>query len=103
MLEASRFGSCMREGTIVHELLHVIGLWHEHMREDRDQYIRINDQNIQKGYESQFRILPTSEAVTYGVPYDYLSIMHYEENAFAEPRTITITALDGKYQVIFEM
>ncbi|KHJ93545.1 astacin [Oesophagostomum dentatum] len=98
MLEASKLGSCMQVGTIVHELLHIIGLWHEHMREDRDKYVKIHTENIQKGYENQFAKLLTPDAVTHNVPYDYLSIMHYEGNAFANPRTITIEALDSKYQ-----
>ncbi|VDM66487.1 unnamed protein product [Strongylus vulgaris] len=41
--------SCIAEEVIIHELLHVIGLWHEHMREDRDQYITVLWDNVQKG------------------------------------------------------
>ncbi|KAJ1368227.1 hypothetical protein KIN20_029310, partial [Parelaphostrongylus tenuis] len=32
--------------TVQHELLHVIGLWHEHMRYDRDKYVKIHYENI---------------------------------------------------------
>ncbi|KAK6726492.1 hypothetical protein RB195_004675 [Necator americanus] len=89
---------CMKYDVVIHELLHVLGLWHEHMREDRDQYVKVHNENIKDGYQNQFgKILP-SDAYTYGVPYDYLSIMHYEKNAFAKPGTITLETLDGKYQ-----
>lgn len=37
------------KGTVLHELLHVLGFWHEHSRADRDNYIRIDWEAIQKG------------------------------------------------------
>ncbi|RCN43308.1 astacin [Ancylostoma caninum] len=97
MLEASRIGSCIQPEVVIHELLHVIGLWHEHMREDRDKYIKVHYENIQKGYENQFAKVLSPDAVTYGVPYDYLSIMHYEKTAFANPRTLSMEPLNPKY------
>lgn len=36
-------------GTILHELLHVLGFLGEHMRKDRNIYISIIDRNIQTG------------------------------------------------------
>ena len=40
-----RFG-CIDHGIIQHELLHTLGFYHEHMRSDRDQYVKINFDNI---------------------------------------------------------
>ncbi|CAJ0596131.1 unnamed protein product [Cylicocyclus nassatus] len=97
MLEASRMGSCMQEHTIIHELLHIVGLWHEHMREDRDKYIVVHWDNIQKGYQNQFAMVEKSDAVTYGLPYDYLSIMHYGKTAFANPRSISMEPMEKQY------
>ena len=35
-------------------LLHVLGMWHEQSRYNRDQYVRILWQNIAQGKEDQF-------------------------------------------------
>ncbi|KHJ93175.1 astacin [Oesophagostomum dentatum] len=95
-LESSKFGSCFDRGTLMRFLLHTVGLYGEQMREDRDKYIRVHDENIIDGYEHFFtKIL---DASSYGVPYDYLSIMHYGKNEYAKPGTITIETLDDRLQ-----
>lgn len=40
------FEVCATYGTIVHELLHVLGLWHEQSRADRDRYVRVVWNNV---------------------------------------------------------
>ncbi|KHJ94080.1 astacin [Oesophagostomum dentatum] len=95
-LESSKFGSCFDRGTLMRFLLHTVGLYGEQMREDRDKYIRVHDENIIDGYEHFFtKIL---DASSYRVPYDYLSIMHYGKNEYAKPGTITIETLDDRFQ-----
>lgn len=42
--------TCFRTiGHPIHEMLHTLGLYHEHMRPDRDKYITIIWENIKKG------------------------------------------------------
>lgn len=59
---------------IVHELMHALGFYHEHQRPDRENFVRINDGQIQPGWHSQFEIQPFATEVT---PYDFESVMHY--------------------------
>ena len=65
---------------IVHELMHVLGFWHEQSRTDRDDSVEIITQNIQGGKEHNFDIQLLSE--NYG-PYDFGSVMHYSACAFS--------------------
>lgn len=40
---------CYRKGTVVHEIAHALGFFHEQSREDRDSFVKINFENIQNG------------------------------------------------------
>ncbi|XP_055346097.1 uncharacterized protein LOC129593683 [Paramacrobiotus metropolitanus] len=73
---------CVREyGDIQHEVMHALGFYHEMSRSDRDAYITINYDNVAVGDTANFN---NSEGNTFGLPYDYTSIMHYPFNAFAK-------------------
>lgn len=48
-LQDSSSGTCMTFDTVVHELLHAVGLYHEQSRYDRDGYITVQYANIEPG------------------------------------------------------
>ena len=66
--------SCYNHADISHELLHGAGMFHEHNRLDRDDYIVIHENCIRQDKLIQFKKAP--QASTYG-SYDPASIMHY--------------------------
>ncbi|KAG8309061.1 hypothetical protein J6590_095015 [Homalodisca vitripennis] len=90
---------CMRHGVIMHELLHTLGLYHQQSASNRDQYVQINWQNIKEGHKRNFcKFLPSTTS-SFGVPYDYSSIMHYSSHAFSRNMQPTITPLKAGVQI----
>ncbi|XP_070581677.1 blastula protease 10-like [Ptychodera flava] len=83
---------CNYFGTIVHEIGHAIGFWHEQSRPDRDDYIVIHKENIVSGMEHNFEKYDTGRLETYHIPYDCDSIMHYGRKYFSKNREATISA-----------
>lgn len=94
-------GTCMNNREITHELLHTLGLHHEHNRADRDRYINIIVDNVQQEYRNQFAKVNPIHTTAYGVPYDYRSIMHYKKDSAARASgLITIETKNKAFQNI---
>ena len=64
---------CAHHGVIMHIFLHALGVEHEIVREDRDEFIKMLWGNIATGKEINFQKRKTN---THGVFYDIFSIMH---------------------------
>ena len=52
------------------------GATHEHMRWDRDGFVKILHQNLMPGAERNFDTKSGDAYSTFGTPFDYDSIMH---------------------------
>ncbi|MEP0960308.1 MAG: Dot/Icm T4SS effector Zinc-dependent metalloprotease LegP [Roseobacter sp.] len=78
-------------GATVHEIGHAFGLWHEQSREDRDNKIQVNWQNIEAGKEHNFN-QHIADGDDVGA-YDYGSIMHYGRFAFSKNGQPTIESI----------
>lgn len=61
-------------GNLCHEIIHALGLHHEHTRKDRDQYINVQWESIMPGRQKNFKM---KSGNTLNLPYDLNSIMHY--------------------------
>lgn len=72
---------CVNQRAVHHLMMHALGVGHEHTRMDRDSYITVNRNNIKSGFEEEF--YRVSNIPTYGVPYDYKSVMHFGEYTFS--------------------
>ncbi len=75
----------------LHEIGHLLGLWHEQSRSDRDLYVRIVWENIEERAQYNFD-KRTRQSVDYK-EYDYQSIMHYSPYAFSKNGKKTIEPL----------
>ena len=66
-----------KKGTVKHEMLHALGMFHEQARNDRDSFVSYmaNCQTNSGQFSKQ------SASLDLG-PYDYNSIMHYRSEAF---------------------
>ncbi len=85
-------------GSIQHEILHASGLFHEQSRQDRDNYITINWNNISSGKTHNFQKYTDRgyAGVDLGA-YDFGSIMHYGPTAFSKNGQATIVSkISGK-------
>lgn len=64
-------------GRVHHELGHVLGLHHEHMRRDRDQFLTVYEGQIPKdSYPDTWGQVVAQVSMDVG-PYDLNSVMHY--------------------------
>jgi hypothetical protein len=70
-------------GAVIHEIVHAIGVHHEQTREDRDSYVNIDFDNIPSNRHHNF----AKNTLFNKGDYDYNSIMHYDQFAFAEDNT----------------
>ena len=68
-------------GTILHEMGHIIGLWHEFQRSDASNYVTVNYGNVIKGSWGNFETL-TQNAQILGL-YDFASLMQYPPYSFS--------------------
>ncbi|BES89734.1 metalloendopeptidase activity [Nesidiocoris tenuis] len=88
-------GCLRKKGTVIHELMHSIGFFHEQSRYDRDDFVDIQFKNIKSGSENNFLKAEKSIADGMGVEYDYGSIMHYSSHAFTANGKPTIVPKKG--------
>lgn len=81
-------------GSYLHELGHTLGLLHEIQRCDRGNYVYIDWSSIKLAYYFNFVMLPSVIASPYG-PFDFNSIMMYNQTAFSRTGDNTIIPIDG--------
>ncbi|RXN38302.1 meprin A subunit beta isoform X1 [Labeo rohita] len=86
--------NCDHLGTLEHVFLHALGFQHEQCRFDRDDYVTIMWNQIKAGEEHNFIIHNDTVASSFGLPYDYGSVMHYSKTDFSKSGT-ALTFLDS--------
>jgi hypothetical protein len=76
----------------IHEIMHALGWSHEQNRQDRDQHLTINFDNIKPDKIHNFEIEPSSlyDKIETHTKFDFDSIMLYSRHAFSENGLVTI-------------
>ena len=67
---------CFSNHTIIHEILHKAGFFHEQTRPDRDNFITVNWNNLDGNWRFQFQ---RQGGETNSGNYDFASVMHYPQ------------------------
>uniref|UniRef100_A0A0N5B4Y9 Zinc metalloproteinase n=1 Tax=Strongyloides papillosus TaxID=174720 RepID=A0A0N5B4Y9_STREA len=88
---------CETIGTIQHETMHALGVYHEQARADRDKYLKIFLENVEEGNEFNFLKVEPNSSFTYYTKYDYGSAMQYPSNAFSMNNSITMLPIKPHY------
>ncbi|KAF3850212.1 hypothetical protein F7725_019931 [Dissostichus mawsoni] len=83
-------------GNVCHEIIHALGLHHEHNRGDRDQYISVEWSNIMPDKRNNFKV---THGDTQNLPYDLDSIMHYGEYYFSQDGSPTVLSKRSGVQI----
>ena len=78
-------------GIVAHEIGHALGLTHEHMRKDRDKYVRVVLDSVPQQNRYNFDRIDSLDWSYY----DFESIMHYGPTAFSSNNQQTIIPVDG--------
>uniref|UniRef100_A0A1L8EGY5 Metalloendopeptidase n=1 Tax=Haematobia irritans TaxID=7368 RepID=A0A1L8EGY5_HAEIR len=84
---------CFKLGTIVHEVLHSLGFHHQQCASDRDDFVKIVEENIKEGKEGNFKKYDADTVSDFGIEYDYGSVLHYSSTAFSKNGQKTIIPL----------
>ncbi|REC47958.1 M12 family metallopeptidase [Chryseobacterium pennipullorum] len=79
-------------GSVIHEMGHTVGLYHEHSRKDRDQYLSIQWNNIQNGQAYNFNMYTSGTDIG---PFNINSVMMYWPNSYSKNGQPTIKRADN--------
>ncbi|XP_078369548.1 zinc metalloproteinase nas-4-like [Oculina patagonica] len=94
---------CEYKGTVMHEMMHTLGFFHEQSRTDRDNYIMVLWWNIEPGFEKNFDSYGPDRMDSPEEPYDFDSLMHYDNRAFSKNGDNTLQSISDPNRALGNM
>ena len=91
---------CLSRGTVIHEIIHALGYDHMQNHPDRDSYVYILWNNIYENQKFNFKKDSPWIFSNFNTPYDYYSVMHYEQYAFSKNGMPTIVPKDSRFSIV---
>ena len=89
---------CHGQGRALHEFIHALGFMHEHQRPDRDNYVDIHWENIEKNHVVDFEKTSRNKYEENYINYDVNSIMHYGSKAFSKNNNLETITFKEEYK-----
>jgi len=71
------------KGSVLHELMHALGIAHTQKRFDSNKHIFYDEHCVEPANQSQYERTEKGQLNNYGVPYKCNSIMHYKNTTFS--------------------
>ncbi|CAH1795020.1 unnamed protein product, partial [Owenia fusiformis] len=85
----------LKIGTAIHEVLHTLGFYHEHTREDRETSIDLHLENVDAAKLNNFEKV-SDVYVDRSDDYDCGSVMHYSPISFSKDKLTPVKTITGK-------
>lgn len=85
--------NCKDFGGALHELMHVLGFFHQHQAPGSEKFISVERKNLRKEHLWAYEVYSDKDVTDLGFKkYDYSSITHYGsfENTINKERVITV-------------
>jgi astacin len=83
--------------TLLHEMGHATGLWHEQSRRDRDAYVALHYENVIKSTQANFDVQPF-DVQDFGL-FDVQSLMEYGPTTFTKNGEPTVESIPAGIRV----
>lgn len=91
---------CWNDNVIIHEVLHALGMLHQHQNLNRDKYVKVIKANILNQMRFAFKKYKNTVATNFNVGYDFDSIMHLPNKAFSKNSKPTLERLNRPNYVL---
>jgi hypothetical protein len=85
-------------GEMLYYISLTLGMWRQDQRTDTNNYITVNITNLQDPHKADFAPAPAVVQQTYGLAFDYASLLTFPAKVYSNNGQITLQTVDPLYQ-----